>query len=139
MRFKFKRIGSGREITVNVGKYLIDWDKKCRSKFQFDVNQWFRKYWKSHICLSEMPVFGSKMSCDLVNLTRRVVCEMNGIQHDQWNSHFQPTRLSWLNQMTRDEMKRERCEMNNLQLVVVEPDDVLSLQFFRERFGLELP
>src|SRR5690349_4064500 len=100
---KFKKLDSTRHVNVNVQKYVIDWDGSCRSKFQFEVKQWLKTYWKSHICLEEFTVPGTRMKCDFVNLTNRIIVEISGEQHRTFNKHFHlDSRQVFLSQIKRD-------------------------------------
>ena len=49
----------------NVSKYLMDWDKKSRSKIQFKVKKFLEPFWKGHIVFEEFPVYGSKLKVDI--------------------------------------------------------------------------
>ena len=57
MRFKTL---TGAIRTVKKSKnFLIDWDGKSRSKIQFNVKQYLKKYWLKHIVFEEFPVAGT--------------------------------------------------------------------------------
>ena len=45
----------------NAKKYLIDWDKPSRSKFQTQVKRFLRRYWKNDIVFEEFRVVGTRL------------------------------------------------------------------------------
>lgn len=137
---KLKKVRSTKEIEVNISKYRIKWDARCRSKFQFELKQWFRRYWENHICLEEFRLPGSLLKCDLVNLNKRIMVEINGVQHETYNKHFhRGNRVNFLAQLTRDQIKRDWAEANGFVIVEIEPKDLpLTLEFFREKYGVEI-
>lgn len=137
---KLKKLHSDREVSINLAKYKVDWDAPCRSKYQLQIKKWLRPYWGHHVCLEEFLIPGSKMRYDFVNLTKKIIVEMNGIQHDNYNKHFhRGNRLNFLSQVTRDQCKRDWAEANGFQMIEILPDDLpLSVAFFREKFSIEL-
>ena len=75
----------GKLQSKSVTKYLVDWDKKSRSKLQFNTKQFFKQYWENHIVYEEFPVYGSRMKVDFINATKKIAVEVNGQQHDEFN------------------------------------------------------
>jgi len=137
---KLKKLRSSAEVNINIGKYRADWNRPCRSQFQYDVKQWFRRFWSSQICLEEFRIPGSLLRVDLVNLNKRMLVEINGAQHDAFNKHFHSgNRVNFLKQITRDSLKREWAEDNGFLMVEITPDDMpLSREFFREKYGVDI-
>ena len=137
---KLKKLRSNKLIEVPIKKYLVKWDEPCRSKFQYNVKQWFKPYWRGHICLEEFMIPGSRLRVDLVNLNKRILVEINGVQHDEFNEHFhRNSRLQFLGQITRDQAKKDWAEANNFRVIEILPEDLpLSREFFREKYGIEI-
>ncbi len=137
---KVKKVGSQKEIEFKFNKYIIEWDKPCRSKFQKEVKDWFHQYWWKYICLEELLLPGSRLRCDLVNLTKRIIIEINGDQHDEYNAHFHRNcRTNFRDQIHRDQIKRNWAENNNFQLIEIYMDDLpLTLDFFKEKFNVNV-
>ncbi len=131
----------GRLERRNVNKYLIDWDKESRSKLQFKVKQFFRKYWFSCVVYEEFPVYGSRMKVDILNATRKIAIEVNGAQHGSFNKFFHGnSRIKYLNSIKRDFKKLEWLEGNGYNLIEINYDEVesLSVNFFKKKFNLVL-
>lgn len=137
---KLKKLGSNTEVNVNIAKYRVDWDAECRSKFQYELKQWLRRYWANHVCLEEFQIPGSLLKVDLINLNKRIMVEINGVQHGTYNKHFhRGNRVNFLKQLTRDQMKRNWAEANGFVIVEIEPQDLpLTLEFFREKYDVEI-
>jgi hypothetical protein len=131
---KLKKVGTQKEINVNITPYLIDWDAKCLSKYQFEIKQWLRQYWECHHCLEEFVLPGSRLRCDFINLTK------NGTQHDKYNKHFHAgQKQNFLNQITRDETKRRWAKINNFSIIEISPSDLpLTLEFFKKNYDLDI-
>ena len=132
---------SGRLVNRSVTKYKIDWDAECRSKFQFEVKQFFKTYWYGQICYEEFPVYGSRMKVDLINMTKRIAVEAQGAQHDQFNKFFHGnSRAKYLRSITRDYQKRQWLEKNNFTVLEIVPEDMTSLskRYIREKFDINI-
>jgi hypothetical protein len=135
---------TGKKKPADITKYLVDWDGGCRGKsiwgkFQYDVKQFLRTYWENHVVCEELPCFGTasegrrNLRLDLVNLTRGTAIEVNGKQHGEYVEFFHGDRSGYLDQIERDGRKSEWCEMNELELVYIMPNDKLSVSFFKEQ------
>ncbi|MAF25052.1 hypothetical protein CL634_05690 [bacterium] len=111
-----------------VTRFLIDWDKKSRSKIQYKVKQFLKKYWQNHIVYEEFPVYGTRMKVDLLNATKKIAVEVNGRQHSVFNSFFHNnSRQNYLNSIKRDCEKAKWLEMNEYALIEIEEDEVDQL------------
>lgn len=125
---KFKTL-QGRLIPVKkVNSYLIDWDSKSRSKFQFIVKQILKEYWKNHVVFEELPVVGTRYSLDLFNGNRNIAIECQGRQHTEYIPHFHnKNKVNFLYQLHKDDAKRKFCEINKIRLVEIFEDELKNL------------
>ena len=78
---------SGKLRYKSVQKYRIKWDAECRSNLQYEVKQFFKAHWMGQICYEEFPVYGTRMKVDMINMTKRIAVEVQGAQHDSFNSN----------------------------------------------------
>jgi len=121
----------GKLQSKSVTKYLVDWDKKSRSKLQFNTKQFFREYWENHIVYEEFPVYGSRMKVDIVNATKKIAVEVNGQQHDEFNKFFHSNSrtkyLQWL-------------ELNNFIIIEIYEKDLqkLSISYIKKLYGISI-
>ena len=131
----------GRLRSKNVSKFLIDWDKKSRSKIQFKTKKFLELFWGNHIVYEEFPVFGTRQKVDILNATIKVAVEVQGKQHSSFNKFFHSnSRSKYLESIKRDVTKRQWLEANNYKLIEVEENEIelLSKEFFLEKFDLKL-
>jgi hypothetical protein len=126
----------GKLVYKNVKPYLIDWDASCRSKIQKKVQDFFRQYWSKHLVYSEFPVYGSLMKVDLLNATKKIAVETQGVQHNEFNSHFHKNRMNYFFSIKRDVKKAEWLEKNGFKLIEIEEKDIplLSPEYIRDKF-----
>lgn len=135
-----QRFRSQRLVNINIAKYKVVWDGDCRSKFQKQVKQWLQSYWQDDICVEEFPVPGTKLRCDLVNLTKKIIVETSGLQHVNFTPYFHPKgRFDWHGQIVRDDHKREWAETNGYIFVEIYPEDMpLNKEFFKKNYSIEI-
>ena len=132
---------NGKLVSRSVNKYLIDWNKKSRSKAQFQTKQFLKKYWLGHVVFEEFPVYGTKMHVDILNATAKIAIEVNGAQHDKFVPFFHKnSRLNYLKGIKRDHIKHNWLESNNFVVIQVLDSEVkeLSKKYFKDHFDVNL-
>ncbi len=131
---------NGREKYKNISSNKIVWEKKSRSNIQFEVKQFLKSFWYYDLVYEEMPVIGSKMSLDIVNVSKKIAVEVHGRQHDKFVPFFHVNRNNFRRQIERDFSKEEWCQINNLKYVAIYPNDIktLSKEWFLEKFEIIL-
>jgi very-short-patch-repair endonuclease len=119
---------AGRSTKLkNSTKYLIKWDKKCRSKIQKRVKDLLNQYWFADIVFEEMPVIGTRLTIDFYNANKKIALEVDGNQHYKFNKFFHGnSRQNFLSQLQRDDKKEYFCEINNIKLVRILESDKLD-------------
>jgi hypothetical protein len=123
-----------RELTLkNPKKYLIDWNKKSRSKFQLETKNFLKPYWQYDIVFEEFRLVGTRLSFDFYNANKKIMIEVQGAQHTKFVKFFHGNRLKYLQQLKRDDKKYEFCQKNNLKLVEIYPTDKICLEFFENQ------
>ena len=123
-----------------VTRFLIDWNKKSRSKIQFKVKQFLKNYWENHVVYEEFPVYGTRMKVDILNATKKIAVEVNGRQHSNFNSFFHNnSRAKYLASIKRDVEKREWLEKNGFTLIEIEEHEIDQLsEEFIVKNGIKL-
>jgi hypothetical protein len=135
---KFKTL-TGRLKDINISSYRIDWEGDFPSDFAADVADYLYPYWRHDVVVAELPVAGTKLRYDMVNLTRRIVIETDGIQHDAYTPHWHGSKVGYLNQIKRDVLKDKIAEANGLVMVRIKPDDLpLTKSFFKDHYNIDL-
>ena len=130
---------NGKTVYKNISKYLIKWDGESKSKLQFSVKQFLKPFWSRCVCYEEMPLAGTKLSLDIVNLTKGIAVEVHGDQHKDYVKYFHGNREGFVRQIERDVRTGEWCQMNNLLLVEIYTDDFpLKTEWFKEYYDITL-
>lgn len=129
----------GREKKLkNPARYKADWNGSTRSKGQTALKKFLYPYWKDKLIFEEMPLVGSKMTFDIVNITDKLIIEHQGLQHQKFVKHFHGTRVSkFLGQIKRDMKKHEWAELNGFCLVETYSEKDFTYDFFLSK-GIEL-
>ena len=126
----FKTLYGKEKPIRNPHKYKIKWNGKSRSKFQKNVKKYIYKHWRYDAVYEEFKVAGTQLTLDFYNHTKKIAIEVQGAQHLQFVKHFHKTRSNFLRQIRRDDKKMDFCELNNIKLVQIYPDDELSEEYF---------
>lgn len=138
---KFKAL-SGRLVDIrNIHRYRVDWDGDQGSKFSEDVLDFLEPYWKHDIVFAELPVAGKpRMRYDFVNLSKKVIVESDGAQHDAYNAHMHGgSQERYKDQIKRDLFKDRMAEINGFTMVRVKPHDLpLTKDWFLQTWGVTL-
>ncbi len=93
-----------------------------RSKFQHEIYLELKKLYPHDIILEEVKIPGSRLSCDFVIPSVRLIIECQGRQHYEFSTLFHQYYIDFVNQQNRDQLKRDFCETNNLVLIEVPYD-----------------
>lgn len=131
----------GKPTFKNISKFRIDWSKQSKSKFQFNVKQFFKQYWQNHICYEEVVLAGTRLSLDILNLTERIGVEVHGDQHIKHVPFFHGKNTSGFgDQINRDLDKIKWCENNKIELIEIYSSDFSSLskEWVYEKFNIIL-
>lgn len=135
MRFKTL---AGRPVELkNAGKYRIDWRKDSRSQFQTHVKRFLYPFWKHDIVFEELRMVGTRLTFDFYNANRQIAVEVQGDQHVKYVKFFHKNKNKYLEQLKRDDKKMRFCEVNDIKLVEIYKEDILSKDLFLT-FGIEL-
>ena len=131
----------GRLQKRSVSKYVVNWDKKSRSKLQKRVKDFFKPFWLAHVVYEEFPVYGSRMKVDFLNATIKVAVEVNGPQHSSFNKFFHSnSRAKYLTAIRRDFEKSEWLKKNGYSLIEIEESDIdsLSKEYIKNIFDVTI-
>lgn len=134
---KFKTLSGSMAELKNAKKYLIKWRGKSRSKFQSSVKEFLHPYWKDDIVFEEFKIVGTRMTFDLYNANKKIAIEVQGAQHTKYVKFFHGSRLKYLQQLKRDDKKFRFCEINDIKLVEIYPNDLVDVDLFLS-FGVIL-
>ena len=133
-------VSSSKTRSVNVSPYRIDWDRLCKSKFQFNVKQFLRAYWMGDDCYEELPVVGTRLTCDLVNFSRMYAIESDGKFHLKFSAFHHKNRIGFLKSLKRDQQKDAWLRSIGFRIIRISEEEInkLSLDWIKEKFGNDI-
>lgn len=134
----FKTLTGSSKRVKKPKNYLIKWDGQSLSKLQFSTKQFLKPFWHTDIVFEEFPIVGTKMRFDFYNSNQNIAVEVQGGQHLKYTPFFHgKSKSTFLSQIRRDNDKQKFCELNNIKLVEIYPNDKLSTDLFKS-FGVIL-
>lgn len=134
---KFKTIYGKEKRLPYSNRYLVNWGANSRSIFQTDVKTYLYHFWKNDMVYEEMPIVSSRLTIDLYNHTKKIAVEVQGHQHTRYVKFFHRNRKNFLEQLKRDKIKEDFAKINDIKLVLIYPEDILTKELFEE-FGVIL-
>ena len=130
---EFQTIDGKLKRVKNLKKRIINWEASSRSKRQKAVKDFLKDYWFNHVTFEEFPVVGTRLSLDFYNANKRVAVEVQGSQHTKYNKFFHGGhKNNYLEQLKRDQIKAEFCEVNDIILVEIYDSDIINKSLFKK-------
>ena len=130
---EFQTIDGKVKRVKNLKKRIINWEASSRSKRQKAVKDFLKDYWFNHVTFEEFPVVGTRLRLDFYNANKRVAVEVQGSQHTKYNKFFHGGHKSnYLEQLKRDQIKAEFCEVNDIILVEIYDSDIINKSLFKK-------
>jgi len=130
---EFLSLNNKKKRCKNVRQYLIDWNKASRSNFQFEVKKFLEKFWTGNVVFEEFPIVGTRLTLDFYNANKKIAIEVQGRQHTKYIEFFHQNRINFLNQLNRDQQKERFCELNDIKLLTVFPNDKITIGLFESQ------
>ena len=130
---EFQTIDGKVKRVKNLKKRIINWEASSRSKRQKAVKDFLKDYWFYHVTFEEFPVVGTRLGLDFYNANKRVAVEVQGSQHTKYNKFFHGGhKNNYLEQLKRDQIKAEFCEVNDIILVEIYDSDIINRSLFKK-------
>jgi hypothetical protein len=134
---KFETIYGAERSLRNPYKYSIDWGVESVSLLQTEVKTFLFPYWKNDVVFEEMPLVGTKLTFDFYNASEKIAVEVQGQQHVKFVKYFHGNKQNFLHQLKRDSIKEDFSHANDIKLMTIFYDDILSEELFKE-YGIIL-
>ena len=117
-------------------KYSIKWDSESLSLFQFNVKQFFKKYWIEDLVGEEVLIPQTRLRVDIVNFSRKIAVEVNGLFHVEYTPYFQNSIEDFESQVYRDVLKENLLEKNGFEVIeIYEKNMPLKEKWVEKVFG----
>lgn len=114
----------GRTYTLScAGKQPDLDDERTRSAPHLRCRALLARLYPLEVRAEEVELPGTGLFVDFILPFRRLVVEVDGIQHREFTPFFHPTPLNFLGSNLRDRKKEEWCDLNNFRLARL-PDDL---------------
>ena len=134
----FTTLNGSKKRLPRSKNYIIDWNKPSRSKRQYEVKQFLKQFWVDDFVFEELPMAGTRLSFDFYNSSKKIMVEVQGIQHLKHTPFFHgQAKSKFVNQIRRDNEKLKFCKLNNIPIVEVYPKDEVNRELFYS-FGITL-
>lgn len=81
------------------------------------------------VILEEVPLpiqRGQTLFADFYIASQKLIIEVNGEQHDEFNSFYYKNRTAFTKAKKRDVTKQDWCDLNNLSLIVLDSKESLD-------------
>lgn len=116
-----------REYILDCSKYIVNGDDtKSRSKGHLLARELLHAKYPMETILEEVPLLGSKtlrnksLYADFFLPLKRLMIEVQGRQHTEYNSFHHKSKLDFHLGQMRDRKKQEWCDINNITLIVLD-------------------
>jgi hypothetical protein len=122
---------NGKLINVDLRESNHPPRENCRSLIQKKVQLILLDLFPFDLILEEFTIPGSRLSLDFLVPKRKIAIEVQGEQHDKYNSFFhgEKTSLKFGKQIKRDVQKQEWAQMNDFSLIEIRDEkDIECLQ-----------
>ena len=135
-------INFSREVSVNIRKYLIDWNS-APSKEQKIIQDFLYPYWRHKIVLREFRIPSSLLRIDLFCYTSRLCLEYSPTSHHgTFNKFFHKNEANYKESIIRDYNKYDWINhpKNNLRYLELNEHDLsnLSVGYIEKKFGINI-
>lgn len=130
---------NNREYNLDLKKYIVlPSDTKKKSKYHLSARILLNDIFKGYSVYEEVKLPGSRtpnkqsvLFLDFFVPYFNLAVEVHGAQHYEFCRFFHKTKADFLNQVRRDEIKKEWCELNKIHLIELSYKD--SEEIWREQ------
>lgn len=115
----FNLSGQSCKMDVRSSQYPMRSEESCKSKLQFSCGKFLKQKYPYDVILEEVPVPGEKLFLDFFLPSRKIIIEIDGAQHGEFNKFFHKTQANFKNAENRDSLKEKWAAMNSFIFVRV--------------------
>lgn len=107
------------KLDTRESKYPMRPIEGCKSKLQFECGQLIKKKFPLTPILEEVQVPNHNLIFDFFLPTFKMVFEIDGKQHSEFNKFFHKNKRNFLNAKLRDDNKELLCSINGWHFIRV--------------------
>jgi hypothetical protein len=117
----------GKEYHVDTrqSKFPLRSEAGCKSKIQYRCGQIIKSKFNLDPILEEFTLTGHKLTIDFFIPTHKIAFEVDGSQHEDYNTFFYKNKREFLNAQKRDDDKQQICDINGWTLIRVQSEEEL--------------
>ncbi len=113
--------------TINFGsEYKLRTREACKSELQYQCGQLIKDRFPVEEILEEVYIPFQGFYLDFFLPRLKIVFEIQGRQHYEYNKFFHKNKLNFNESKKRDFMKEEWCKINNITLYTVDSVEQLK-------------
>jgi hypothetical protein len=138
---KVTRLNSDKLVTLNIRKYLIDWENDGNSSLEVRFRDLIYLYWRNSIILFQPTIPGSLLKLDYLNVNKRLCVELDGPQHNKFNKFFHNNSRNIYLAAIKNDMKKEKwLERNKITLLRLNEHDLdyFSPKYIENSYGINI-
>ena len=122
---------NNREYNLDLKKYIVlPSDTKKKSKHHLSARILLNDIFKGYSVYEEVKLPGSRtpnkqsvLFLDFFIPYFSLAVEVHGAQHYEFSKFFHKTKADFFNQIRRDQIKKEWCELNKIRLIELSHKD----------------
>jgi len=122
---------NNREYNLNMNKFVVRGDNtRPRSQYHLAARELLRDMFKSYFLYEEVKMPGSRdpahksvLFLDFFIPSVMTAFEVHGKQHYEYTPFFHKSKLGYIHAQQRDELKKDWCVRNDIDLVILKYSD----------------
>jgi hypothetical protein len=116
---------TGKRYNWPPNGYSINFDDiRQRSQYHLECRRLLHEIYPLDRILEEVPLPGIGLFLDFFTPHNYTAYEVNGEQHEEYNSFFYKTKGNFLRAKNNDKRKQEWCQLNNIHLIILDYKDI---------------
>lgn len=125
---------NSREYNLNLNRYIVKPDdERKKSSIHYKARDLIREIFSGYTVLEEVKLPGSRdpskksvLFLDFFIPNAMLGIEVHGKQHYEYIPYFHKSKAGYLMYLKRDQIKKEWCEINQIQLIELKYCDDLE-------------
>ena len=126
---------NGKTYNLNLNDYIVAKnDERKRSAPHIQARELIRESFNGYTILEEVKLPGSRnpskksvLFLDFFIPNVNIAVEVHGVQHYCYSLFFHKTVAGFYESMRRDKLKKEWCDINNIELIVLDTRDHIDV------------